>query len=79
MPPARRVHAAAGGATGSTLDCAPLVPPPACPCPSLPACSKTWTELNQYQNCEHTLQTYIIQLQPFKKSLPKSILRDFKC
>jgi hypothetical protein len=45
----------------------------------LPACSKTWAELNQYQNCEHTLQTYIKQLQPFKKSLPKSILRDFKC
>ena len=45
----------------------------------LPACSKTWTELYQYQNCEHTLQTYISQLQPFKKSLAKSILRDFKC
>ena len=78
MPPARRVRAAAGCATGSTLDCAPLRANPRLPMP-LPACSKTWAELNQYQNCEHTLQTYIKQLQPFKKSLPKSILRDFKC
>lgn len=50
------------------------------PIPLLPApCSKTNAELVQYQGCEHAVQHYIDNLQPFKKSLPKSILRDFKC
>ena len=52
--------------------------PPPIPLPPGP-CSKTNAELVKYQGCEHTQQHYIDNLQPYKKSLPKSILRDFKC
>ncbi|KAL4420514.1 hypothetical protein ABPG75_010170 [Micractinium tetrahymenae] len=40
---------------------------------------KTWNDLVAYQNCEHSLQAYISQLQPYKKTLPAGVLRDFKC
>ncbi|KAL4420512.1 hypothetical protein ABPG75_010168 [Micractinium tetrahymenae] len=40
---------------------------------------KTWNDLVAYQNCEHSLKAYISQLQPYKKTLPAGVLRDFKC
>ncbi|KAL4436371.1 hypothetical protein ABPG77_009933 [Micractinium sp. CCAP 211/92] len=40
---------------------------------------KSYSDLLKYQNCEHGLKAYISQLQPYKKSLPAGVLRDFKC
>ena len=56
-----------------------------CPAPRLPpgclrpAPDQLAAPPSVLQACEHGLKTYKAQLEPFKKSLPKGILRDFKC
>jgi hypothetical protein len=42
-------------------------------------CSKNWNALKNYQACEHANADYKSKLEPFKKSLPSGVLRDYKC
>ena len=50
--------------------------PHCCPSSSNPSPCSTHGPL---QNCEHSLKAYLSQLQPYKKTLPAGVLRDFKC
>lgn len=81
----RTAHASCGASQAAAPALLPSRPPTPqlspCPLPPHPPHHRfaTWTDLNKYQNCEHGLKTYISQLQPYKKTLPPGVLRDFKC